>query len=77
MSLRTKNTYADAKIDLNFTQINTTLNNTITSYNENGGRILLVELMQLFKCSIQRVAGHKKVIVIMTDGIANLAPISP
>jgi PKD repeat protein len=72
------NGYSDAHIDVNFTQDKTTLNNTIDNYNANGGTNIAGGINAAKKMlEEQGTPGHLQVIVIMSDGIATMAPIEP
>jgi len=75
------NANSDAHIDLNFTQVNSTLNSTImnsTIYSASGGTDIAGGInAALQMINTKGIAGHNKVIILMSDGIANMAPISP
>jgi len=81
--------YGDARIDTDLTTDSPTLNNTIgnftytygsytyTGYGANGGTDLAGGLEAgLTELNTKGYAGHNMSIVIMTDGIANMAPVN-
>jgi hypothetical protein len=74
-----QNAYSDARIDLNLTTstASNNLNSTITSYSANGGTCIACGLNAgLSELNTKGYPGHTKTIILMTDGIANLAPIN-
>ncbi|DAC71689.1 MAG TPA: hypothetical protein DSN98_09090 [Thermoplasmata archaeon] len=69
--------YSDAKIDLDFTNASTNLNNTINTYGAKGGTCIGCGLgAAMSEFNMKGDPTHPKVIIIMSDGIANLAPIN-
>lgn len=72
------NGYSDAHIDVSFTQVKTTLNNAIDNYNAKGGTNIAGGINAAKKMlEEQGTPGHLQVIVVMSDGIATMAPIEP
>jgi hypothetical protein len=68
---------SDAKIDRDFTSVSSDLNSTIGSYSANGGTCIgcgLNAAMNEFNSKGDPT--HPKVIIIMSDGIATMAPIN-
>ena len=73
------NAYSDAKFDLNFTTDSNALNTTIDSavYSANGGTCIGCGLSGALKEIQQKgYTGHNKTIIIMSDGVATMAPIN-
>jgi len=72
------NGYSDAHIDRSFTQDKTSLNNKINSYNAEGGTNIAGGINAAKKMlEEQGTPGHLQVIIVMSDGIATMAPIEP
>ena len=73
-----QNIRPDANLDRSFTQVKSTLNTTIDAYSAVGGTNIAAGINgAMLMMNTSGVTGHKKVIIIMSDGIATMAPISP
>jgi hypothetical protein len=69
--------YSDARIDRHLTTDSTALNTTIGNYGANGGTCIGCGLnAALSELKTKGYPGHNKTIVIMSDGIANMAPVN-
>jgi len=72
------NGYSDAHIDINFTQDKAALYSTINSYNAKGGTNIGGGINAAKKLlEEQGTPGNLQVIIVMSDGIATMAPIEP
>ena len=73
-----QNIRPDASLDRSFTQTKSDLNSTITSYSAVGGTDIAAGINgAMVMMNSSGVTSHKKVIIIMSDGIATMAPITP
>jgi len=69
--------YSDAKIDRDFTTVSSDLNDTINLYGANGGTCIGCGLSAAqLEFNTKGDPTHPKVIILMTDGIATMAPIN-
>ena len=72
------NGYSDAHIDMSFTQDKIALNNTIDNYNAKGGTNIAGGINAAKKMLNESGNPDRlQVIVVMSDGIATMAPIEP
>jgi hypothetical protein len=72
-----QNAYADARIDQDLTTNTGTLDNVISTYSANGGTCIACGLnAALSELNTHATPGYTQSVVLMTDGIANLAPIN-